>query len=300
MNSVKNQYGGDASPRTSFFIYIHDQDILIRKWNPEEEQFYPEDKVDEDEMLRYAHGVKRLDFDNNLGAYPMDTYKKWLSLSNFITEDLMKRLQPIGAVIDSSSKPLTQKEKELLKEDVSIPASPRNARKPFYTKIPKRIKCSDPKLVAKYNFDKSYIFNQVIKENHNGDPNGMLGEMQFAFIGFLLGQSFESFEQWKEIITLLLNCEEALDTHTEFFVNAIIVLQNQLQEITESFFEDVITENNFLHHLLRGFLDMTLSDDIDPKLRDQAKKLKKLVERRFGMDFSAMAEDDEYMPVIVV
>lgn len=299
VSRVKNKYGGDASPRTSFFIYIKEHDILVRKWNPEEEQFYPVDEMDEDEMSRFAHGVQRMDFDENLGAYPMESLDKWHYLSNYITEEHMKRFQPVGAIIDSSSKPLTEKEKELIYKDTTPIMHSEKIRKPFYTHIPKRIQCSDPTLVVKYNFDKSYILNKTIQEKHGNDTSVLLGELQFCFIGFLLGQSFESFDQWKAILTLLLNCDEALNERKDFFVIVVEILHYQLEEITESFFEDVIAQNNFLHHLLRGFFEMALTEDIDESLRSKVHDLKKFVENRFGLNFEETDVDDEYTPVYV-
>ena len=47
-------------------------------------------KVDESEYSAYSEGIKNMDFDANLGAYPVDScLKKWQSLSSHITEDLI-------------------------------------------------------------------------------------------------------------------------------------------------------------------------------------------------------------------
>lgn len=53
------------------------------------------------------------------------------------------------------------------------------------------------------NFDKSIILGELLKKEYDGKSENLLGELQFSFISFLLGENLESFEQWKSIITLL-------------------------------------------------------------------------------------------------
>jgi A1 cistron-splicing factor AAR2 len=45
----------------------------------------------------------------------------------------------------------------------------------------------------------------------------LLGEIQFAFICFLFGESLEGFEQWKKLFALLCACDSAIETHSKFF-----------------------------------------------------------------------------------
>ena len=42
--------------------------------------------------MSYIAGIKNLDFDGNLGAYPTENYMQWTCLSNKITADLMRKL----------------------------------------------------------------------------------------------------------------------------------------------------------------------------------------------------------------
>lgn len=53
------------------------------------------------------------------------------------------------------------------------------------------------------------------------DEKLFLGELQFAFICFLIGESLEALEQWKKMVTLVCSCEDALLTHPKFFSEAI-------------------------------------------------------------------------------
>ena len=88
----------------------------------------------------------------------------------------------------------------------------------FFTNIPirKLIHGFTREQITKSNFDKSVILNEL-REKYSNSYYGktkdgesaiefyqyLLGEMQFAFILFYLGQNFEGFEQWKKLIILL-------------------------------------------------------------------------------------------------
>lgn len=41
------------------------------------------------------------DLDQNLGRYPYESLKKWVSLSGFVTESIMTRVQPVCKKISS-------------------------------------------------------------------------------------------------------------------------------------------------------------------------------------------------------
>lgn len=74
----------------------------------------------------------------------------------------------------------------------------------------------------------------------------MLGELEFAFICFLFGQDFEGFEHWKNLLTLLCNCDVALSKHPNLFIEFMKVLSFQLKQIPEDFFTDIVSSQNFL------------------------------------------------------
>lgn len=40
-----------------------------------------------------------MDFDKNLGLYPVDNYQLWCGLSNYISEEVIKRIEAIGSNI---------------------------------------------------------------------------------------------------------------------------------------------------------------------------------------------------------
>lgn len=82
-------------------------------------------------------------------------------------------------------------------------------------------------------------------------PLCLSGELQFAFVCFLLGNVYEAFEHWKQLLNLLCRSEEAMVKHHTLYVNLISILYHQLGEIPPDFFVDIVSQNNFLTSTLQ-------------------------------------------------
>jgi len=74
------------------------------------------------------------------------------------------------------------------------------------------------------NFDKSTILEDLLTKDFDNQVDILLGELQFAFVSFLLGQNFDSFEQWKQLVLLLTQCDAALITQYNLFFKLIPVI----------------------------------------------------------------------------
>ena len=72
----------------------------------------------------------------------------------------------------------------------------------------------------------------------------MLGELQYAFITFVLGENFDSFEQWKSLLVLLCGCRRALidPVLKDLFYRLIPVLYAQVEQLPPEFFEEASEE----------------------------------------------------------
>ena len=79
----------------------------------------------------------------------------------------------------------------------------------FYSDVPakaKTVKGIDGAAITQMNLDKTHILNCLIDNLPEKNPLQIIGELQFAFITFVLGENFESFEQWTSLIILLCGC----------------------------------------------------------------------------------------------
>jgi hypothetical protein len=80
----------------------------------------------------------------------------------------------------------------------------------YFTQIPK-LKAVEglrgPALTS-VNLDKTVILKEVIAKV--GNPKDILGELQYCFITFLLGENLEAFEQWKSLVSILCSCPSGI------------------------------------------------------------------------------------------
>lgn len=60
--------------------------------------------------------------------------------------------------------------------------------------------------LTQLNFDKSQILKDLIKIEYNKEYKLLLGELQFCFVIFVLGENFSGFEQWKKLLILITSC----------------------------------------------------------------------------------------------
>ncbi|PKA54127.1 hypothetical protein AXF42_Ash018137 [Apostasia shenzhenica] len=328
-----NKDGNEFSPTLSFFIITYPSEVVVRKWYPQEERFV---NVTEDEEEWFSEAVRRMEFDLQLGPYPLDHYAEWKQLSNYLSESIISRIEPIGGGITISQEsalfgrePKTEMEKRLLEQLKSIkssqPAAEKNEKRGcYYTTIPKNFKQSNitgEELTA-LNLDKSKLLDNVLMGSFGGEEGLILGELQFAFIAFMMGQSLEGFVQWKDLVCLFFSCTEApLLTRSQLFTKFIRAVFFQLKH---GFHQDHAKGNNvdkgtslflddhwfskdvFLYRLCKEFFPLVLDAEVvDGDLLLWTRKLKQLLETTFGwsfgdgsMDFN-FEEDDEFAPVVV-
>jgi A1 cistron-splicing factor AAR2 len=255
--SATNKYGGDSAPRTSFFVFLKEGDVIVKKWNPKNEDL--EDETDKDQLEAYIQGVRRFEFDQYLGAYPYDSLEQWRGLTSHITEKVLNKFAPVGNSIDATTKPFEDDDNQTKVENATVNQRG-STRKPYYTEIPSRrlpknadnsFLKSHASEVTQFNLDKSAIFLELVQTEYENDMSLVLGELQFAFVAFLMGQSYESFEQWKNLITILCQCDSAMQQYPQFFDEFITVFYHQLKEVPEDFFVDIIAGNNFIVQILK-------------------------------------------------
>lgn len=192
----------------------------------------------------------------------------------------------------------------------------------YYTSIPASVKHKDISggdLTA-LNLDKTSLLETILAKNYEGQEDLFLGELQFAFIAFMMGQSLEAFMQWKALVSLLLSCSDApLHTRTNMFIKFIRTLYYQLkhgfQHTQDSKSGDMgnslcldetwFSRDIFLYRLSKDFFTVVFEAPVvDGDLLSWARKLKSLLETTFGWDLEDNAvnlidEDDEFAPVVV-
>ncbi|XP_071443693.1 protein AAR2 homolog [Hetaerina americana] len=327
--SPVNEYG-DAAPRTGFFYFFEKTECLVRKWDPNTESLSNEVLAPE-VVSRYKKNL--LNLDKFLGAYPLDIWKTWKTLTGKISEKLVIQLTPELGLIksalelipcekaetgNSSSRRINRRSYTHLatleeKENALLPKM-----KPFpgtelrFTPIPEQHfpPGASPSEITLHSLDSSYVLEKMLSCCER--PSDLLGEMQFSFVCFLVGQSLEAFEHWMQLVGIVCRADAALVHHTPFFSEFMSILELQLvsscgdDSVPGDLLADVVTGKNAIYAALRAlFQNIREGDNVDARLQARALHLKEQLTNGMGWEFGPEeAEEDEvelgeYAPVIV-
>ncbi|KAF5749983.1 protein AAR2 [Tripterygium wilfordii] len=194
--------------------------VIVRKWDQQEERLI---KVPEEEEERYCHAVRSFEFDRHLGPYGLNQWGEWKQLSNYLTKSVIERIEPIGGEITVTleSDMVTNAHKstaeKALDEQLGIGKFSRSddksqSRGCYYTLIPRVVKRGGMNVeeLTSLNLDKTQLLESILIKDFGGSEDLLLGELQFSYIAFLMGQSLAAFLQWKSLVSLLLSCTEAV------------------------------------------------------------------------------------------
>lgn len=282
---------GNLAPRRGFFHNFSPGQIVARKFDPQTEDLI--DDISEEEVERLRSNLKNID--GNLGPYPYLSWKKWVSLSNRITPSSLSRLQPqCCPTISSSTEVSTRENMKGLSVAPLDPSSCINYTSLSKQKYPAGAIPSD---ITRYCMDTSYQLGLFIALNDKVEE--VLVELQFSFLCFLLGQNYDSFCHWKQVVAMMCGCEEAMLKYPQLFLNFISDMHFQMQEVPEDFFVDIVSCNNFLVTCLTDlFANLKENEDALTQLKTRAISFENHLTKKFGWSFDDNA-DEEFAPVIV-
>ncbi|KAK3236456.1 hypothetical protein CYMTET_50086 [Cymbomonas tetramitiformis] len=333
-------YGAGHGTRYGEYINVKPGDVLIRVWDPKQEEFAAGSGLTEDEAERYVAGVHRQDFDGQMGPYPPSVEKAWADISNYITTEILARCGISPGVRIAAGDPEAVEPGEDTgagKGDLQtrFPDSARVCRfTPLWPEGRTRERGRRPEgktaaEITEYNMDASKRLSEIVAQKCGGDWKLLVGELQVAFVLFLMLHSYSALLNWKELVHLVCFAESALTEVPELFSKFIVILQSQLQLVPQDFFVDELASDNFLRpclsRLMSGIklaaeapifaaattdLEDASSAPAPPAsgarrhedaagLLKQVKKLRKFLLKRFDLDLEEDAEVDEDTPVVV-
>jgi A1 cistron-splicing factor AAR2 len=283
----------DGGTKFGFFINFSKENlVIVKRWNPATETFFEE--LEQDEIDRYALGVSRFDFDQYLGAYPIENYKNWVNLSSYISSRTIRRLHVKDAPIFEKSKPLDRNELNFLNNNITDSADTHSKimnESIHFLELKKHIfpKNFTPQLVTKYGVDKSCNLRFI--KNKCGTYEEILAEFQFSFTTFLYGQNYDSFEQWKKMLEIICRSDECMElaSYEDFYANFLTVLYFQLKEFPDDLFLDII-DNSGTNFIILSLKELFSSHSLNknPKSKINGEKFRALVSKKFKINF-----DDE-------
>ncbi|KAI9027980.1 AAR2 protein-domain-containing protein [Hyaloraphidium curvatum] len=88
--------------------------------------------------------------------------------------------------------------------------------------------------------DKTRVVNQLLegsfgKLDLDSAFSAMLGELQIAFVSFVFLNSFDGFEHWARLVSLLCSSIRLVHDHPEWFSKLLTVLRPMFEELARSF-----------------------------------------------------------------
>ncbi|KAK2511712.1 Aar2 [Columba guinea] len=306
----------ETGPRTGQFLSLRRREVRLLRWDAASEALgLAPPAPGRAEALR----ENLQEMDRFLGPYPYESLKKWVSLTSFLSEAVVKQLQPESGQICAFSEVLPVVAGRLSSDRAerrgAAPGAecrsyaeglarlprmePRAGTEIRFTELPTQMfpDGATPEEITRHSMDLSYALERVIQQRYASQPLDLLAELQFAFICFLIGNVYDAFEHWKRLLNILCRSEDAIGKYQDLYINLISVLYHQLGEIPADFFVDIISQDNFLTSTLQVFFSYTCSAAVAGALRKKAEKFKAHLTKKFKWDFEA--EPDDCAPVVV-
>lgn len=171
----------------------------------------------------------------------------------------------------------------------------------FFSTVPRcrKAKGLSPEETSRLHMDRSGQLDEMIAKEYKGNELNILGELQLAYIAFLLGQNYDGFEQWKALLLLLCGCESAVTTRPELFAELLRGFFSQLTQAPADLFGDDLTKENFLSSCAVSLIELCDSAEAPPRLRKRCGKLRELVAEKFGVSTEDLALLGEDAPQVV-
>ncbi|KAK9837719.1 hypothetical protein WJX74_003717 [Apatococcus lobatus] len=159
--------------------------------------------------------------------------------------------------------------------------------------------------LTEQNLDRSGQLEQLLHQRWHDQESCLVGELQWAFLAFLLCQSLEGFSQWKALLHLILSCSSAIQHCPTFFASVCAALRHQLahgisqakdaasanednadgQSLLGTFVTDELMAGGFMRQLLQPFLEdisHARTGQVNRQLREEASRLNSFVQQAFG------------------
>lgn len=185
--------GGEIGPKTGLFLTLKPREILLAKWDRKEEDLDFSDSNNQEEVNRIRGTLQELD--PFLGPYPYEVMRKWVSLTDHISEELATNLQPLSGRVCAFSDVIPELQFRHTKDRAEQPRNDtacqsmregldrlpkmkqREGTELRFSVIPKKTypPGASPAEITKCSMDLSYALETVLKKKYEQQPLNLLG-----------------------------------------------------------------------------------------------------------------------------
>lgn len=188
--------GGEIGPKTGLFLNLKPREILLANWDPKIEDLDFSASQNEEEVSRIRASLQ--DLDPFLGPYPYEVMRKWVSLTDRLSEEVAFNLQPLSGRVCAFSDVIpevefrhTKDRAEQRRNDTACQSmkeglerlprmKQREGTELRFSDIPQRTypPGATPAEITRCSLDLSYALETVLEKNHNLQPLNLLGICQ--------------------------------------------------------------------------------------------------------------------------
>lgn len=192
----------ETGPRAGFFLSLQRREVRVLRWDAGSEA------VDlaapaPGEAEAFRENLREMD--KFLGPYPYESLKKWISLSSFISEPVVRKLQPESGQITAFSEvlPVVSGKRSEDRAGQKLPPydagcrsyaegmarlpemKPRAGTEIRFTELPKQMypDGATPEEITRHSMDLSYALEKVINQRYASQPQDLLGEYRVSHLG---------------------------------------------------------------------------------------------------------------------
>jgi A1 cistron-splicing factor AAR2 len=267
-------YGSSEGDRQGMFLSASAGSIDVLRWDPTAEDLTRGDAtLGEGSLASLASAVLAGQLDSSLGPYPAEEAGMWINLSNCITQSVLSRcgVQP-GAKISPGTDAGDSEQTVTAAADTTAQSTSTTtsaAVVPYFADLARVARFStmsaphqtlsssgsssdnstvqsEAAAVTHAHMDRSGQVQELVQRRFSGSWKELLGELQLAFVLFLLLSSLNAFKQWQQLTAALCRCETIAESDAGFYKSYIRVLHAQLKLVPEDFFATELSKENFL------------------------------------------------------
>ena len=185
--------GSEVGPKKGLFLSLKPREILLANWDPQEEDLDFSASKDEEQVSRTRATLQELD--PHLGPYPYEVIRKWVSLTDRLSEELTQKLQPLSGRICAFSDVVPEVEFKHTKDRAEQPRNdtacqsmkegldrlprmkPREGTELRFSQIPQKTypPGATPAEITRCSLDLSYALETVLEKNYELQPLHLLG-----------------------------------------------------------------------------------------------------------------------------
>lgn len=278
--------GSEEGAFVSLFFSFKEPKVLVFEWDKEVELFQLkcETEILMEKLLEYPGLIS---YEQFMRQEP-ESLMVWKRFTSFITGDSLFSTLYESKITNELFEvtPMLESHHNLLNE---LEIKGTNLPKLNFIQIPSlkaygKLVGVGSMQITQCALDKSPIFYYL-----NCSFTDLFAQLQLSFLLLTFAQNFEGFEQWIDIVSLLLESIDLASKYTDEYKTFLNIVSEQLEMCPDDFFTGLLNENK-LYKLINSFFKLS---------NGQFDEFKQFYEKKFGWEFDDELEYDEDAPAIV-